>query len=110
MDRAAAISIANHTASARFAGRFEFLGAVRIDKETVDRFLEAEWQKGTLHIPGVAFGDFLRVLGHRGCRPRWIIHYLAYGPDYRGGITVASASVDDEAGSVEWEIHQRPGN
>lgn len=108
MDEAAAISIANDAACTRFPGQHELLGVVRIDKDSRDRFVEAQWQDGKFRIPGVAFEDVARLIGRRPCRPRWVISYLAYSPEFRGGVTVASASIDDETGSLEWAIHPRP--
>jgi hypothetical protein len=100
--------IADDTARTRFAGRLELLGIHKHDSESRDRFFKKRWQEGKFRIPGVQFEEVAKVMALRPCRPHWVVDYLAFSSEYKDGITIASVKVDDETGSVEWEVHPRP--
>jgi hypothetical protein len=108
LDEASAIAIADGLARARFAGRLELLGVQRLDRDAAERFFEAQWREGCFFGSGVTLEVIKKLVARRFRRSRWFVHYLAYGPEFRQGITTASVSIDEESGSAVWEVCARP--
>jgi hypothetical protein len=103
VDETSATVIADDLVRPRFAGQLERIGVSKIDRGSMERFVEAQWWEGELRIPGASLDDVVRDVARLPCRPRWVVTYIAYGSEFKGGLTCATAYVDDEAGSAEWE-------